>query len=67
MNLQDIAINRKTYELLKANGRVDALRFKQGIGPSLYEAWNDCAIACGYNPIQRTPASEAYEDGWYSL
>jgi hypothetical protein len=58
--IQDIMIAGLTYDLLKENGRLDA---KNGI--NMHEGWREICDAMGYYP-GRTPASEAYEDGYYS-
>lgn len=65
MDMKDIVISKTTYALLKENGRVDSQRFKEGKGPDLYDSWKNCAEECGYDFNRRTPAEEAYKDGWY--
>lgn len=61
MNIKDLAVNRDTALLLKENGRVDRLA-----GISKEEGWYEICTAVGYTRWLRTPAMEAYEDGWYT-
>lgn len=65
MDLNDIIVSNGVRVLvvitLEANGRMDAAD-----GKSLYDGWQEVAKECGYDPAQRTPAREAYEDGYYS-
>jgi len=60
MNLKDISFSKGTRALLEANGRNDCNR-----GISMYEGWNEICQAMGFSS-GRTPAREAYEDGYYS-
>ena len=62
MNLQDIVVAPHIRVLLKANGEDDQRR---GISPE--EGWLDLAKTCGYTPDERTPAKEAYLDGYYGV
>ena len=62
MNLQDIIVAPHVRVLLKANGEDDRLR---GISPE--EGWQDLAAHCGYDPHERTPAKEAYLDGYHGV
>jgi hypothetical protein len=56
---KDIIVLSGTYELLKANGKADRAK-----GVSLWDGWNELAKELGFSS-GRTPAREAYEDGWY--
>ncbi len=60
MNLMDIVFNDATKLLLFENGKSDAAR-----GVNLYNGWREVCASTGYSE-GRTPAREAYEDGWYS-
>ena len=59
-SLKDVIIDPLTYKLLKENGKIDCER-----GIPIYQGWKDLRELAGYSP-GRTPASEAYEDGYYS-
>lgn len=59
MSLQDIVFDDTTAELLKASGRSDRAN-----GIDKVVGWAQIAEACGYSN-DRTPAREAYEDGYY--
>ena len=59
MNLKDIFLDNGTRALLEANGEDDGLR-----GIDMCTGWHEVAELCGFTN-GRTPAREAYEDGWY--
>ena len=61
VNIRDICFDKATRALLEANGRDDCNR-----GISMYDGWQEVAQGCGFDPHSRTPAREAYEDGYYS-
>ena len=61
MKLQDIVFNDLARKLLEENGRLDCNK-----GIPMYDGWCDCATQGGFTPTGRTPAREAYEDGYYS-
>ncbi len=61
MDLKDIVFSSRTYDLLKENGRLDQLA-----GIDRDAGWADVCAKAGYDPNRRTPAREAYEDGWYT-
>lgn len=61
MNLQDIILSPGTRVMLEANGKSDCDR-----GVSMHDGWRDVATSCRFDPHRRTPAREAYEDGYYS-
>ncbi len=56
------AIDKGTYTLLKANGESDRQH-----GIDMHKGWEEVATHCGYPVHQRTPAREAYEDGYYGV
>lgn len=58
--LKDILISPLTYDLLKENGKMDC-----NAGTDMHTGWREVAKECGYSE-GRTPAREAYEDGYYS-
>lgn len=58
--LKATMIDPLTYELLKANGASD-----RQSNISMHDGWAEIAKACGYPEHMRTPAREAYEDGYY--
>ena len=60
MTILDIAPSPATIIMLKANGRSDKQR-----GISMHRGWQGVCAAIGFDSTQRTPASEAYEDGYY--
>lgn len=47
-------------ELLTVNGRIDG-----AAGKNQTEGWLEIAQDLGFPPYARTPANEAYLDGWY--
>jgi hypothetical protein len=59
MQIKDIAFDETTRRLLEENGRLDC-----NAGKSMYDGWNEICIATGYSR-GRTPAREAYEDGYF--
>lgn len=61
MDLKDIVISKITYDLLFENGRMDC---ESGI--DMYKGWQECATVAGFDPHGRTPAREAYQDGYYA-
>jgi hypothetical protein len=61
MNLQDIMFSAGTRALLEANGKSDCER-----GIDMRKGWQEVARGAGFDPNMRTPAREAYEDGYYS-
>lgn len=61
MNMNEIAPNKLTSDLLFANGVSDA---KRGVHYST--GWREVANELGFSS-GRTPARERYEDGWYSV
>ncbi len=60
MNLKDIYFNKGMYALLKENGRLDC-----NDGKDSYKGWKEICELMGYSS-GRTPAYEAYMDGYYS-
>lgn len=60
MKLKDIILAPGVRALLEANGHLDAQS-----GTSMHDGWEAIRADCGYER-GRTPASEAYEDGWYA-
>ena len=60
MTLKDIVVSPLTYDLLKENGRLDC-----NAGKSMHDGWEEIRKDAGYS-AGRTPAREAYEDGYYS-
>lgn len=61
MTIQDICISPLTYKLLFENGKMDRkANIPQETG------WAEIAKAEGYSLYERTPAREAYLDGYYS-
>jgi hypothetical protein len=61
MDFKDILISAETAAMLRVNGRDDCNR-----GIEMSKGWKEVAELCGFDPNSRTPASEAYEDGYYS-
>jgi hypothetical protein len=59
--LQDILISPLTHDLLEANGKMDCER-----GIDMRTGWQEIATEMGFDPNTRTPAREAYEDGYYA-
>lgn len=59
---QDLALSPVTQKLLRENGRLD-----RKAGKSVSLGWQELAEELGYDPWQRTPAEEAYRDGWYGV
>ncbi len=60
-NVKDLCLGRGERELLFANGQID-----RADGKHMYQGWQEVAEMCGYTPHARTPAREAYEDGYYA-
>ena len=60
MELKDIIISPLTYDLLKENGKKDC-----EAGINMHTGWEEVRKGAGYS-AGRTPAREAYEDGYYS-
>ncbi len=60
MTPKDI-IGPATRVLLMVNGASD-----RSAGTSMYDGWREIAKECGFSE-GRTPAREAYEDGWYGV
>ena len=58
-SLKDIMVSGVTYDLLKENGRLD-----RRDGKSMAQGWEELRKEAGYSD-GRTPAREAYEDGYY--
>lgn len=58
--LKDIMIDSLTYDLLYENGHLDAKA-----GKSRQDGWDEICVLTGF-ANERTPAREAYEDGYYS-
>jgi hypothetical protein len=58
--MQDIMVAAITYSLLYDNGKSDCNR-----GINMHMGWREICDKMGFYP-GRTPASEAYEDGYYS-
>lgn len=58
--MQDLDLSPLTKDLLRENGRLD-----RRAGKGRDEGWQELARAMGYSD-ERTPAREAYEDGWYT-
>jgi hypothetical protein len=61
MNMKDIAISSGLRAILEANGRDDCNR-----GINMHTGWQEVAELGGFDLYARTPAREAYEDGYYS-
>jgi hypothetical protein len=61
LSAKDVFIDAATTRLLHAAGAQDAAK-----GVDKYSGWKVVAAECGYDPHKRTPAEEAYLDGWYS-
>ena len=61
MTLKDIAIDPLTHDLLKENGKLDC---EQGV--DRYTGWSDVCKLSGFTDDRRTPAQEAYLDGYFS-
>lgn len=61
MNWKDIALSPDMYNLLVEIGKMD-----HAAGTSMYQGWQNCAVDGGFDPHMRTPAREAYEDGYYT-
>lgn len=62
LTLQDIVLPEDTRSALYLNGKVDATS-----GMSPHTGWKEVAKLCGFDPTRRTPAQEAYLDGYYSV
>jgi hypothetical protein len=58
--LKDIIIDGATYQLLFANGQSDRQH-----NIDMYTGWKEICKTTGYHD-GRTPAREAYEDGYYA-
>lgn len=61
MNLNEVLLSPLTESLLRENGRDDC-----GRGIDKYTGWQEVATAMGFDASRRTPAQEAYFDGYYS-
>jgi hypothetical protein len=61
ITLKDIALSPGTKFLLMENGVADRMA-----GVEVHQGWRTLATACGYSLDQRTPAEEAYKDGYYA-
>ena len=61
MNINDLVVDKATRTLLTANGRQDGLD-----GADRYKGWETLAISLDMDPHRRTPAQEAYLDGWFA-
>jgi len=61
MNMQDIVFSDLTRKLLEENGRMDA-----ATGKDMETGWREICSGMGYDYGRRTPAEEAYKDGYYS-
>ncbi len=61
MNMNEIVIDPLTRRLLMENGKIDR---EKGIQP--YDGWDSLAKELGFS-ANRTPASEAYLDGYYGV
>lgn len=60
MELKDISISALTRELLEVNGKSDCDN-----GIDSYAGWKEVAEGCGFDVGARSPAYEAYMDGYY--
>lgn len=61
LSFKDICIDATTTRLLNEAGRQDAEK-----GIDKYAGWKVVAAECGYDHHRRTPAEEAYLDGYFS-
>lgn len=62
MKLQDIIQKPTSVLLLKLNGESDALH-----GIDRHKGWDEICEQAGYSNCMRSPAQNAYEDGWNSI
>lgn len=60
MELKDISFSNETRELLELNGESDC-----NYGIDMVQGWDELAVLCNYTRHTRTPAREAYEDGYF--
>lgn len=67
VNINDIVLSPLTKSILSELGRLDAKRFFETKEHDQYSSWKQCAEESGFDPNGRTPAKEAYLDGWYSF
>lgn len=61
MRLEEIVLSDLTYDLLYTSGQ---LARRNGAGRD--DGWKALAKDLGFNSNERTPAREAYEDGFYA-
>lgn len=67
MSLQlaiDLLIAPGAYAIVRAQGRLDRTQLTC---QSVSLAWKAFAEEVGFSVSGRTPAREAYEDGWYEV
>lgn len=57
---QEIFISPNGRALLEVSGRMD-----RSDGKSIHEGWREVCEDFGWDQYDRTPAYEAYADGWY--